>query len=154
MYRTKAKGRFLFRDFAPAFRFFEDLVRYPDHNYSSLQSCSRPASGARRFPYSSVITFAVRAFSCHPSAAQFPECCASLVRSPCGDRCRLSSGSRFRFPLRSRFRSSSDLRRRMSSEFRLRFSARLPSAVPLRVALPVLLEFLSRISCEFRYRFP
>ena len=30
-YRGKAKGRAPFRDLAPAFRFFEDLVRGPDH---------------------------------------------------------------------------------------------------------------------------
>src|ERR1700677_3158347 len=67
----KAKGRFLFRDFAPFFPIFRRSVSAPDHNYSSLQNCLGPASGARRFPYTPVIPFAVRAFLFHPVAASF-----------------------------------------------------------------------------------
>jgi len=31
----------------PAFRFFEDLVRWPGHNRLPLRDCPEPASGAR-----------------------------------------------------------------------------------------------------------
>jgi hypothetical protein len=108
MYRTKAKGRFLFRDLAPASD-FRRSGSVPDHNYSSLQSCSRRASRAHRFPYSSVITFAVRAF-CSMRGNQFPGCYVSLVsdtlrsphRFPCGPRLR----GLFRVPLPVLFQTS------------------------------------------------
>jgi len=50
---------------------FQSATEAPDHNYSSLQNCLGPASGARRFPYTPVIPFAVRAFLFHPVAASF-----------------------------------------------------------------------------------
>src|SRR5271154_931166 len=53
------------------FRFFEDPVRYPDHNYSSLQSYSGLASRARRSPYS-VITFRCKSFLVPCAASGFP----------------------------------------------------------------------------------
>ena len=74
----KAKGRDPFRDLAPYFRFFEDLVRLPDHKLWLLSESSGAYEQSPRFPYHSVSPLAVRAFSRHP-LRRFPECCVSFI---------------------------------------------------------------------------
>ena len=157
VYRAKAKGRSLFRDFAPAFRF----RRSGSVPRSQLLVTSDLFETCERSPLFPVLFrhhIRCTSFLVPSVSSQFPGCCASVVRSPCVDRCPSSSESRFRSSSDSCFRSSSDLRCRFSSEFRLRFSAGLPSAfslagrassspgVPspdlLRAPLPVLLMAL------------
>jgi hypothetical protein len=46
-YRTKRKGEVPFEISPLTIRFFEDLVRCPDHNSLSLRSCPEPSGGAR-----------------------------------------------------------------------------------------------------------
>ena len=88
--RAKAKGRAPFRDLAPAFRFFEDLVRGPDHTDCHSGGCSVLAGLRPPFPYSSVIPSAVRAFSCHPSAFSFLSASVSSIADSLEYRCRFS----------------------------------------------------------------
>lgn len=112
----QSKRAILFREIAPAFRIFEDLVRHPDHNYSPLRSYSGRTSLARRIAYP-VIAFRCKSVSVPYPASQFPECSSeSRFGSPCG--------SPHRFPCGSRLRCSSKFRCRFSSEPRSRFSFR------------------------------
>jgi len=147
----KRRGDLSF-EISPLLSDFEDPVRFPDHNYSSLQICSRPASGARCFPYFSVITFAVRAFLCHPSAASFPG--AARVSS---DRLALTVARRLPSLVSDPhpILASDPLPISVAGSLPSFVSDSLPDCLlrfPLRVALPVLLEFLPRTSCELRFR--
>jgi len=55
------------------FRFFEDLVRLPDHNYFVISESSETCEPCGpRFPYSSVIPFVVRAFLVPSKAPSCP----------------------------------------------------------------------------------
>jgi hypothetical protein len=126
------------------FRIFEDLVRSPDHNYSSLQSFSGRAGRARRFPYS-VITFRCKSFLVPFAAASCLDACVSLVS------CSLAGSF------------SNTLAGLVSDVLPNPVAGSLPNFVsdthlefllrPLRVPLPVPLEFLSQRSCELRFRF-
>ena len=69
--RTKRKGELPFEISPLTIRFFEDLVRYPDHNYSRIQSYSGRTGGARRFTYP-VITFRRKSFLVPFAASSFP----------------------------------------------------------------------------------
>ena len=138
MYCTKAKGRFLLRDFAPYFPISKIRRRCPDHNYSSLQSCSGRSSGARRFPYPSVITFAVRAPRVHPAAASRLSAGEFRLRFPCGPRCRFSCQSSFPEALAGLVSSSPEVPSALPLRVLLRIPLRVSSPVPLRVPVRVL----------------
>jgi hypothetical protein len=74
----KQKGDFSFEISPLAIRFFEDLVRHTDHNYSSLQNCSEPSGGARASR--TLPSFhSLRELSCSIRGSQLPECCVSLA---------------------------------------------------------------------------
>jgi hypothetical protein len=78
----KAKGRFLLRVIALSIRFFEDLVRLPDHNRFSRRNHSSPASLRLHFRHSLYATSAVRAFSVPSESIRFPEPSESPVSGP------------------------------------------------------------------------
>jgi hypothetical protein len=146
----KRRGDFPFEISPPTFRFFEDPVRYPDHNYSSLRSYSGLASRARRSPYP-VITFRCNSFLFHARHSVSRVLRESRFGFPCGPP--------HRFPCGSRLRCSSEFRCRFSSEPRSRFSFRRsfrsslaspasgsvgdPFPALLRVPLPALRWLLS-----------
>jgi hypothetical protein len=54
------------RDPALSVRFFGDLVRLPDHNICDLEVIQQNTNLRPRFPHSSVITLAAKAFHHHP----------------------------------------------------------------------------------------
>src|SRR3981081_2813241 len=62
----KAKGRFLFRDLAPCFPIFRRSGSAPRSQLLVTSELSGAFERSPRFPYSSVIPFAVRAFLVHP----------------------------------------------------------------------------------------
>ena len=139
----KQRGDFSFEISPLAIRFFEDLVRHTDHNYSSLQNCSEPSGGARASR--TLPSFhSLQELSCSIRGSQLPECCVSLA-----------SGS-LASPL------SASLAGIVSDALPSSVAGSLPNLVPdshpeflirpLRVTLPVPLEILSRGSCELRFR--
>ena len=150
--KRQSKGAISLSRSRPPLPIFEDMVRCPDHNYTSLQSYSGRASRARRYPYS-VITFRCKSFLVPSAAASFlgarvsfvsgslagplSEALADLVSDALAEfRCRFSSG------LRSRYSSgvpSSALAGYASG------SPGVPFPVFLRTPLPVLRRLLSTL---------
>ncbi len=80
--RAKAKGRFLFRDIAPSFQFFEDPVRRPDHNYSSIQSSFGTCERSPPFPVLSRHPIRCESFLVSPRCGQSPQRLVSSVAGP------------------------------------------------------------------------
>jgi len=76
----KSKGRFLFRDLAPLlFPIFRRPGSVPRSQLIVTPEGFGSFEQSSRFPYSSVIPFAARAFLGSCRSIQFPECFASLV---------------------------------------------------------------------------
>jgi hypothetical protein len=126
----KQRGDFSFEISPLAIRFFEDLVRHTDHNYSSLQNCSEPSGGARASR--TLPSFhSLQELSCSIRGSQLPECCVSLA-----------SGS-LASPL------SASLAGIVSDALPSSVAGSLPNFVP--ESHP---EFLPRHPCGFRFWFP
>lgn len=144
---AKRKGRFLLREIAPAFRFFEDLVRHPDHSRLSVRSYSKSASEpAYPVPRPSI---RCKSFSRSIRNSQSPECCVSLVSDsltgPLSDPLAGLVPLLFRVPLPVLFEASSPI---LFGPFAgpLASSASgscgVPFPVLLRVPFPALLTVL------------
>ena len=133
----KRKGEVPCGSLAPCYPIFRRPGSASRSQLLSLQRSFGTCERSPPFPISSVVPFAARAFLCHPSMPSFLNASARFVADSLGG---LVSDSLAGFG-------------RFSCESRFRFSSGVPSPVPLRVPLPVLLEFLSRLSCECRFRF-
>lgn len=144
MCRTKARGRFLLRDLAPAFPNFRRSGTVPR---SQLLVTSELFGTCEQSPPLPVPRHHIRckSFLVPSAAASCLGACVSLASVPLAGSLSDSLAGLVSDALPSSVAGSlPNLVPDSHPEFLLR---------PLRVTLPVLLEFLSRCSCEFRYRF-
>jgi hypothetical protein len=134
---TKRKGENPCGNLAPCYPIFRRPGSASRSQLVSLQKSFGTCERSPPFPSTSVVPFAARAFLCRPSTPSFLNASARFVADSLAGFVSVSLAGPGRFSCESRFR----------------FSSGVPSLDPLRVPLPVLLKFLSRRSCEFRFRF-
>ena len=133
---AKRRGEVPCGNLAPCYPIFRRSGSASRSQLLSLQRSFGTCERSPPFPISSVVPFAARAFLCRPSTPSFLNASASLVSESLAGFVSDPLAGPGRFSCESRFR----------------FSSGVPFPAPLRVPLPVLLEFLSRLSCEFRFR--
>jgi hypothetical protein len=142
----KAKGRFLFRDFAPLLSDFSKIwygaqITTTCHSRVVRDLRAEPAV-SRSLPSLP----SLRELSCSIAAAQFPECCVSLVSGfPCGVLSDSLAGLVSDAPPSSVAGSLPNLAPDSHPEVLPQFPCESRFRFPL--------ESLSRHSCEFRFRF-